>query len=650
MQKEHQEKLCKLQQEEKQRLEQLALKEMKDEPIYDQSSTLVVRPGKKSKLPKISVGIDATPATRTESIFNQIPIELEKDIAAANKYETNFNNDQLAKASEVVVIEHHHSRSDPLPMETILKTMMPNFSTPRIYEPDSASANSLYARINPKSKSRLHASPSSGLNMETPPLVEQSNYENLPDEEIYMTTGPMTTFGTGDVNVTSREPMVERECISPEEALRTIKRRNYPKVLPDIEKRRSLPVPSSLFLPRQYAGSLKDYKNTNRMNLLLNQPPLPPPRIFGASKSLEFVEENEIRNEDEPITTNLHVGPLLKKQDTCRNNSDPSIIDSYEEGKSIHVGGSVDTIYTNPNCPLHGFQSRFSPISQSMDIGKPGNPNWYKPMKDESSAMMVSAASEPHIITRAEEKQLLSDATVPKTEPRICITPRLNNPTLAYQDLLTRSDDKMDRDPGRNDSSMEGLNGLGGLLFRETERREPRVIITAREPNHCASVSNLKYPKIIIRPTATLPRLRDQRNIPKVSAIPSPEQQNCQNIERDKALEHREIREKPPLREKPRVTKIPSFCRRREEAGLEKPSYVEKTEILQQRTTDVGSSKVANLPSTSDIKSSIPIPATTTGTAIKSEKSSSTDSSSNGNSSNSNTGTIKRKPSTTSKK
>lgn len=642
LQKEHQEKLNKQQQEEKQRIIEEALKEKKDEPIYDESPALVVRPGKKSKLPKISVAIDATPATRTESILNQVPIELTRSIDMSNEYESNA--DQLM-TPEVIVIEHHHSRSDPLPMENVLKTMMPNFSTPRIYESDTESANSLYAKINPKLKSRLPR-PGLGTNVE---VSNQSKYENPPGEEIYIKTGPiLTTFGTGDVNVTSRDPIVERECISPEEALQTIKRRNYPKVLPDIEKRRSLPAPNSLFVSKQHANSLKDYKSGNRMNLSSSQPPLPPPRIFGPSKSLEksafFAEENENQSESEPITTNLHVGPLLKRQDSSRNNSDPNIIDSLEESRSVQPGGSVDTIYANPKCPLHGGQYRFSPTSHSVDedIGKSialleaGNPNWYKP--SESPAVMTSTASEPQIVVGRNER----DAAV---EPKIVITPRAVNPCQANQypssPTPASEDNKIEHepstvssDPARDGGSTERLdNSLA-------ERREPRIIITPREPKNCTPASNLKQPKIIIKPTASLPRSRDQRNIPKVSAIPSPEQQNCQNIERDRALEQRE---KPSLREKPRVTRIPSFSRRREEPGIEKPSYVERTEIASRAETVP--SKITNAPSTSDARSCIPTP-TTTPMMPRSERTPSTDSSSasNGNSSNSNTGTIKRKP------
>jgi hypothetical protein len=357
--------------------------------------------------------------------------------------------------------------------------------------------------------------------------------------------------------------------------------------------------------------------------------------MFGPSKSLEksdfFVEENENQVEGEPMTTNLHVGPLLRRQEAAKNNSDPSIIDSLEENRNVQAGGSVDTIYANPKCPLHGGQYPFSPTSQSVDedIGRSaglreiGNPNWYKP--SDSSAIMASTASEPQIMIGADEKQL--SATSPAMEPKIMITPRLINPSSPV-----RSEDKIEHESKMAETGSRS----GSLEMLEAEKREPRIIITAREPKNCAPACSLKQPKIIIKPTASLPRSRDQRNIPKVSAIPSPEQQNCQNSERDRALG-----EKPSLREKPRVTRIPSFSRRKEEPGIEKPSYAEKTEIVQRVEATPG--KITNAPPTFDAKSGIPTPSTT---APKNEKTSSMDSSSasNGNSSGSNTGTIKRKP------
>ncbi|XP_053996989.1 uncharacterized protein LOC128886306 isoform X1 [Hylaeus anthracinus] len=672
LQREHQDKLTKQQEEEKKRLEEEMLKEKKEEPIYDENLALVVRPGKKSKLPKVSVAIDATPATRTESILNQVPIELTKSAEPSDEsFERGF---EFQTVPQVVVIEHHHSKSDPLPMENVIRNVKPNFSTPRIYESDSGSASSLYAKINPKLKSRLPRL-ELGVNPEASVADEA--------EEIYIKTGPkLTTFGANspppcDINVTCREPVVERNCISPEEALRTIKRRNYPKVLPDIEKRRSLPAPSSLFAPKQYVHSLRDYRGGLHSSSSTHHPPQPPPRIFGPSKSLEFAEESENHDEGESVTTNLHVGPLLRRQDgSTKNNSDPSIIDSLDERidrtNRSQAGGSVDTIYSNPMCPVHGIGQ---PISQSMDknIGHPttlletgmGNPNWYKSPSSGNEAAMTSALSEPKIIGRETSNHSQFggsnwDTRVPGMEPRIVITPRVGNLLgQANQNLsqtvmnLTRAfSDEREPIPGpvydstptigprstarSNPGSAEQLEtdpltrciSPDSRLPINTERKEPRIIITPRDPK--GSSSNLKQPKIIIKPTSTLQRTRDNRNIPKVSAIPSPEAQ-CSQSSLDQ-------REKPPLKEKPKITRIPSISRRLEDSssGIEKPTapvYAEKTEIVQR--VEAVPSKVPYAPAAGDGKSSIP-----TFLRRDPEMSSSTDSS-NGNS---NTGTIKKKP------
>ncbi|XP_043251395.1 uncharacterized protein LOC122396787 [Colletes gigas] len=659
LQKEHQDKLTKQQEEEKRRLEHEMLKE-KEDPIYDEDLALVVRPGKKSKLPKVSVAVDATPATRTESILNQVPIELAKDVEPLDEsFDKVF---EFQTPPQVVVIEHHHSKSDPLPMENVLRSVKPNFSTPRIYESDSGSASSLYAKINPKLKSRL------------PRLELGVNHEaSVADEaeDIYIKSGPkLTTFGLNspspcDINVTCREPIVERGCISPEEALQTIKRRNYPKVLPDIEKRRSLPAPSSLFVPKQHANSLRDYRTGLQAASAAHQPPQPPPRMFGPSKSLDFAEENENHDKTEPVTTSLHIGPLLRRPDLSKNNSDPSIIDSLDERidrtNRAQAGGSVDTIYSNPMCPVHGMGQ---PISHSMDknIGNAtvhpeteiGNPNWYKSPSSGNEISITTALSEPRIVGRDGNGYLQFggsnwDTRVPAMEPRIVITPRVGNLLgQANQNLSqtvmnlagSSSDDRLERETSRtNSASTERMESeysspdLRPPTAVTGERKEPRIIITPRDPK--GSSSNLKQPKIIIKPTSSLQRTRDHRNIPKVSAIPPPEPQCWQGSEKDRGHDQRE---KPPLKEKPKVTRIPSFSRRMEDtsSGIERPPvpvYAEKTEIVQR--VEAVPSKVVNVFAASDAKSSIP-----TLLRKEAERSSSTDSS-NGNS---NTGTIKKKP------
>lgn len=52
-------------------------RERVEESMYEDSRQMRVRPGvRRHPLNKVSVAVDATPATRTNSVLNQIPVEL----------------------------------------------------------------------------------------------------------------------------------------------------------------------------------------------------------------------------------------------------------------------------------------------------------------------------------------------------------------------------------------------------------------------------------------------------------------------------------------------------------------------------------------------------------------------------------------------
>lgn len=684
---------------------------MKEEPIYEENPTITVRPGKKlkpSRVPKVSVAIDATPATRTESVLNQIPIELghsdgEPYVNRLDdlKQETPDSSSVLT-APQVVVIEHHHSKSDPLPMDSVFRNQKPvTFSSQKICESDSGSTSSLYAKVNPKLKSRLPriGSPqsSSEVSVSSKKPGSENLYDQVSTEEIYgLQSAPkLTTFGGklkgDDINVTCREPTEERDSISPEEALKTIKRRKYPKVLPDIEKRRSLPAPNSLFIPKQYGNSLKDYKNNSPLGQ--NLPPLPPPRVFGTSKSLDLAEERESQFEPEPITTNLHVGPLLKRQDsTVRNNSDPNLIETLkrkEDQPRIKSPMNQSQSSGNISSHVHGTALNAMELRQddtaqvsALSLNDPckvalgaGNPNWYRPKRSNSKLKAQSSGSSgqvpdmtignpnwykplvtatcsrsdgdisPAVITipNVKETQVTvlgegkpnsgnslgtlsnncqqSWESKGPAEPKIVITPRVGN-------LLGQS--------GQSLSHTLSNMKSGRYLEESQDKKEPKIIIT---PN--SSKNLMKQPKIIIKPSTNPCKVRDNKNIPKVSAIPSPECQNIRNTEKDKSFERDQavgVGDKPPIKEKPKVTRIPSFSKRKEENAWS-PVYAEKAEIVQ-KVEAVAIDEVTDIfltPNNGENKSGIPM-------ILKknNEKSSSTDSSNS--TGNSNTGTIKRKP------
>uniref|UniRef100_A0A6V7JNL0 Uncharacterized protein n=1 Tax=Bracon brevicornis TaxID=1563983 RepID=A0A6V7JNL0_9HYME len=648
-----------IEEEETRRSEEELLNSRKLEPIYDETP-LIVRPGgKKPKLPKVSVAIDATPATRTESILNQIPIELAKDMEAMGEnaedmteYESNYVEPQMTP--QVVVIEHHHSRSDPLPMNNVIKGIKPNFSTlSRTYESDSGSASSLYAKINPKLKSRLPQFAQRELLEEE---ISNDTCDGLEtpkpnDDDIYSRIPKMTTFGVtnGDINVTSCDPIKEREVISPEEALKTIKRRNYPKVLPDIEKRRSLPAPNTLYSCKPLGNTLKDHRQGPHPSCKDEGPPVPPPRLFGTSKSLDLPEEDET-----PVTTNLHVGPLLKRQDSLgKNHSDTSIIDSIArvamDAQQVLSDHRDEYMEMTPNakCPVHGKPSIFSnqgnasSTSRSVDdldrkidssdwYPKPsstenskslskmslpnvsvGNPNWYRTMRK------AKDIANPYVQYGEPENDKMYHQIIPK-EPRIVITPRKDipgkDPTLpqlivnpnplvpsstaqqSHLDNLSRSNEVYSTPKGSVTPSESSLN------VTRFDRHEPQIVIAP-------AAGTLKQPKIIIKPTTNSHRYRE-RNIPKVSAIPSPEAiPNFQFNEKDsKTVDELKSSDKPPIKKKPNVSRIPSFTKRREEHSTSDQTnpgiYPEKVEIVQ-RVNDSTSTEVS-IPLCSDNKSSIP--------------------------------------------
>ncbi|XP_012269716.2 uncharacterized protein LOC105694000 isoform X2 [Athalia rosae] len=799
LQKEHQDKLSKQQEEERRKLQLEKLMSRKEEPIYEENPTIVVRPGKKlktSRVPKVSVAIDATPATRTESVLNQIPIELaqgEKE-PFANRSDgvqsETPDSSSILTTPQVVIIEHHHSKSDPIPMISAI------YKHPKISESESGSVNSLYARANPKLKSRLPriGSPQSSEELTTATSSSKNTgsdnlYDQVSPEDIYgQTTAPkFTTFGSqtkgDDINVTCREPTEERDSISPEEALKTIKRRKYPKVLPDIEKRRSLPVPNSLFIPKQHGNSLKDHKNNSQPNSPVGQilPPLPPPRVFGTSKSLDLAEEeSSSQQEAEPITTNLHVGPLLKRQDsTARNNSDPNLLETLKRKEShgtdnakMNQSQSSGNISANILGSAKGDSSQLSAPSlneaassaagsvrgpvrivgnpnwyrskDSLSASRPhkipagsnvagpdvsiGNPNWYKPLVTAACSRSDGDIS-PTVITIPPVSETQTAITTRETnagkpftflgdgnlkqnsansvnsgetltnpyqqqqnwepkgpaEPKIVITPRVGNLLGQSGQSLSHNLSNIAGGSGRklideghkaSVSPMANFQSLAAQDFNPSaafpvseqrtiavvpkdEVREPKIIIT---PNNSGNVvANLKQPKIIIKPSTNPQKsIRENKNIPKVSAIPSPECQNLRNTEQQQTS-HQDKKiidlvkdqtaaaavpttEKPLLKEKPNVTRIPSFSKRNKNDQpfkLEKswsPAYPEKAEIVQ-KVDAVPINKVTEVPltPTMDRKTGIPMFA-----KKNSEKSSSTDSSNS--TTNSNTGTIKKQP------
>lgn len=213
---------------------------------------------------KVSVGIDATPQGRSDSVLRQEPIEITKSksfdypMCEEESSTTMSDGDSFGPPQ----INHKHSHSDPVPMY-------------------------FHHRRN---------------------ITARNDQENV------------TSFIDEDINVTSRDEVdYIHQPMSPEDALITIQRRNYPKVLPDFPpeeddvsmamKRRSLPA---------HSFSSGFYKI----------PPAPPPRTTSTldrkgsarrhsnnmtTSPLMIAEEPPDVQEPEITSNTLIVGPLIPK-------------------------------------------------------------------------------------------------------------------------------------------------------------------------------------------------------------------------------------------------------------------------------------------------------------------------------------------------
>lgn len=251
---------------------------------------------KKVKPTKVSVAIDATPSGRGPSVLMQQPIELTKSL------------DCPVFSPEVEI---------PLRRSMTLEDFSPKtVDCKRDLRKSTTSINLKYSpEIEP-----------------TIIKIDHSHTKSEPVEDIYGFTSlkHLKTFApNADVNVTSREE-VDVAPLTPEEALQTIKRRNFPKVLPDhpgrealAHKRRSMPA-HCLFLPIPENPSLSQPNSPNNRSLL-KYPPAPPPRTTSSldrNNSLPqcvshsepmLAEEPPAKEEPELVCNNLYVGPLVAK-------------------------------------------------------------------------------------------------------------------------------------------------------------------------------------------------------------------------------------------------------------------------------------------------------------------------------------------------
>ncbi|XP_023936218.2 uncharacterized protein LOC112044578 [Bicyclus anynana] len=252
------------------------------------------------KSKKVSVAIDATPAARTNSILKQEPVELSKSMD--EKESTHSMMQKLKTDEPIKSSDSSLNRKKETKVYTNEVTLSLGKSTP--------------LKINHKHSS---SDPVTDVNYE---LLQ----EKLKRENEIVDILPPVTF-RNEVNVTSREDKC-REPLSAEEALLTIKRRNFPKVLPDLpkaQKRLSL-QPTSLQSFRGYTG-MGSFENPDK-----KVPPQPPPRTttldrrlaYKNTKPLSSFDVSNIKKISESSPTNRNyenIDNLINSSENIKHNN-----------------------------------------------------------------------------------------------------------------------------------------------------------------------------------------------------------------------------------------------------------------------------------------------------------------------------------------
>lgn len=246
------------------------------------------------KSKKVSVAIDATPAARTHSILNQEPIEITKSFDAGDELHSN-------KLQNCTEIDFKNA----------------NDFEPKKDEKTFTNVVTLSVQHKPLMISHKHSSSDPVTDVNYDKLLEKMECANL------VNILPPVTF-RNDVNVTSREENSHANPLTAEEALLTIKKRNFPKVLPDLpkaQKRLSL-QPTSL-------QSFRGYSSIDSQSERPRVPPQPPPRTttlerrlaYKNTKPLSSFDTSNIKkiNEDVVIKNYENIDSLSPYPDVTRN-------------------------------------------------------------------------------------------------------------------------------------------------------------------------------------------------------------------------------------------------------------------------------------------------------------------------------------------
>lgn len=306
------------------------------------------------KSKKVSVAIDATPAARTHSILNQEPIEISKSFDAGDQIHSN----KVEKSTE-------------------FELKPPSSIEPKKDEKTFTNVVTLSVQDKPLMISHKHSSSDPVTDVNYDKLIEKMETAN------HLNILPPVTF-RNDINVTSRE---ERSLASPmtaEEALLTIKKRNFPKVLPDLpkaQKRLSL-QPTSLQTFRGYS-SMDDRPRV---------PPQPPPRTTTLERRLAYKNTKPLSSFDASNVKKINEDVVVKNYEN---------IDSLSPYYSAATLQNASFDSSKPETTIIMAKDREIPrvIIASSDI----------PSSQEPRIVITPSASQVEIPTNAPRVRLPAD-------------------------------------------------------------------------------------------------------------------------------------------------------------------------------------------------------------------------------------------------
>ncbi|CAG4989607.1 unnamed protein product [Colias eurytheme] len=322
-----------------------------------------------AKSKKVSVAIDATPAARTNSILKQEPIELSKSF------------DCIEKGVQVNKLQRSKTVGD----DTYSKVSKPK-TTESTQTQNQIYTNevTLSLQNRPLKISHKHS---------TSDPVTDVNYEQLMRQmqKETMDILPPITF-RNEINVTSRDDK-QTPLLTPEEALLTIKRRNFPKVLPDFpksQKRLSLQPSLQTF---GYIDSQTDRK----------VPPLPPPRTTTLERRLAYKNTKLLSSFDAPRKIN-------------ENSNYENIDDLTHSEKSKSIENRIDLKVNRPIEPTPSTQREFPRV-------------------------IIASTSEPKIIIQPS----LSQVEIPSNAPRVRLPDDFHSGSVtSFSSYYSDDDDEID--------------------------------------------------------------------------------------------------------------------------------------------------------------------------------------------------------------